>query len=281
MRIRAVKKVLLSAGLLLAAWHLGGAQAAAADQPRVLIIGDSISHGYTPIVSAMLKGKAVIVHAPGNNESTARGLERLDAWLGTSKWDVIHFNWGLHDMKYIDAQTRMTAIDKGKQWVPVEQYEPNLRTLVQRLKKTGAKLIWCTTTPVPEGVFGRVPGNEVVYNAAALRVMRAEGVPVNDLHATVGSPAHRLAMGGKPKDVHYTDAGSKALAVEVVKAIESLLGTELMPADVYYITGVPTELRQWDVVQITFVALCMSMLATLYPAWRAARTEPAAALRYE
>jgi len=224
MRIRAVKKVLLSAGLLLAAWHLGGAQAAAADQPRVLIIGDSISHGYTPIVSAMLKGKAVIVHAPGNNESTARGLERLDAWLGTSKWDVIHFNWGLHDMKYIDAQTRMTAIDKGKQWVPVEQYEPNLRTLVQRLKKTGAKLIWCTTTPVPEGVFGRVPGNEVVYNAAALRVMRAEGVPVNDLHATVGSPAHRLAMGGKPKDVHYTDAGSKALAVEVVKAIESALG---------------------------------------------------------
>jgi lipoprotein-releasing system permease protein len=67
----------------------------------------------------------------------------------------------------------------------------------------------------------------------------------------------------------------------VVKAIESLLGTELMPADVYYITGVPTELRQWDVLQITLVALCMSMLATLYPAWRAARTEPAAALRYE
>lgn len=67
----------------------------------------------------------------------------------------------------------------------------------------------------------------------------------------------------------------------VVKAIESLMGTELMPADVYYITGVPTELRQWDVVQITLVALCMSMLATVYPAWRAALTEPAAALRYE
>ena len=67
----------------------------------------------------------------------------------------------------------------------------------------------------------------------------------------------------------------------VVKAIEGLLGTELMPADVYYITGVPTELRHWDVLQITLVALCMSMLATLYPAWRAARTEPAAALRYE
>jgi lipoprotein-releasing system permease protein len=54
-----------------------------------------------------------------------------------------------------------------------------------------------------------------------------------------------------------------------------------MPADVYYITGLPTDLRADDVGLITAVALVMSMLATLYPAWRASRTEPAAALRYE
>ena len=52
-------------------------------------------------------------------------------------------------------------------------------------------------------------------------------------------------------------------------------------ADVYYITGLPTELRADDVGLITVAALVMSMLATLYPAWRASRTEPAAALRYE
>jgi len=67
----------------------------------------------------------------------------------------------------------------------------------------------------------------------------------------------------------------------VVNVIESSFGFEVMPADVYYITGLPTELRGDDVGLITLAALVMSMLATLYPAWRASRTEPAAALRYE
>lgn len=201
-----------------------------ARRPRVMIIGDSISIGYTPFVREALSNRMDIVHAPGNNAATVTGLKRLDTWLGTGKWDVIHFNWGLHDMKYIDPATeetdmaKLVAVDKGRQWVPVEQYEPNLLKLVQRMKQTGAKLVWCATTPVPEGAGGRVPGDELAYNAAALRVMRAEGVQVNDLHAFVGSAEHRLAMGGKPKDVHYTDAGSKALAGEVVRAIEDALG---------------------------------------------------------
>jgi len=214
-------------GVLMAGWATGGAGAEAKSAPtklpRVLIIGDSISIGYTPIVTSLLKGKAEVVHAKGNNESTVRGLEKLDAWLGAEKWDVIHFNWGLHDMKYIDAQTKMTDVSKGKQWVPVEQYEPNLRTLVQRLKKTGAKLVWCSTTPVPDGVKGRVPGEQAKYNAAALRVMQAENVPVDDLCSFVGSPEHRLAMGGLPKDVHYKVVGYQALAAEVAKAIEQAL----------------------------------------------------------
>jgi acyl-CoA thioesterase-1 len=188
--------------------------------PRVLIIGDSISIGYTPFVKQQLKDKANIIHAPGNNESTARGLERLDAWLGPKKWDVIHFNWGLHDLKYIDEKTKIAEVGKGKQWVPVETYEKNLAELVQRLKKTGAKLIWCSTTPVPEGAHGRVPGEEVKYNAAALRVMQAAGVKVNDLCAFVKPQREKL---GKPKDVHYTNAGSEALAGEVSKVIEAAL----------------------------------------------------------
>ena len=224
------------AGMLCAALGMGGALAAPAKKadapkkaaavqeveglPRVLIIGDSISLGYTPFVKQQLKDKANIIHAPGNNESTVRGLEHLAAWLGPKKWDVIHFNWGLHDLKYIDEKTKIADITKGKQWVPVEAYEKNLAELVQRLKKTGAKLIWCTTTPVPEGALGRVAGEEVKYNAAALRVMQAAGVPVDDLCAFVAPQREKL---GKPKDVHYTAAGSQALAGEVVKAIEPLL----------------------------------------------------------
>lgn len=224
MQARFTKTVLVAVGAVLAAWCMGASQAIAAEQPRVLLIGDSISNGYTPFVCELLTNKMVVIHAPGNSSSTVIGLAKLDAWLGSNKWDVIHFNWGLHDMKYIDEQTKLVPIEKGKQWVPVAQYETNLRTLVQRLKKTGARLIWCSTTPVPEGAVGRVPGNEVAYNATALRVMQAEGVAVNDLCAFVGTPEHRIALGGKLKDVHYTAAGSKAMAGEVVKAIEKALG---------------------------------------------------------
>jgi lipoprotein-releasing system permease protein len=55
----------------------------------------------------------------------------------------------------------------------------------------------------------------------------------------------------------------------------------MLPADVYYITGLPTDLQASDVLWIAAVALAMAFLATIYPAWRASRTPPAEALRYE
>ncbi|WP_166206971.1 lipoprotein-releasing ABC transporter permease subunit [Cognatiluteimonas telluris] len=67
----------------------------------------------------------------------------------------------------------------------------------------------------------------------------------------------------------------------ILRVIESILGVQLMPEDVYYITGLPTQLEPSDVTIIALVALAMAFLATLYPAWRAARTAPAEALRYE
>ena len=67
----------------------------------------------------------------------------------------------------------------------------------------------------------------------------------------------------------------------ILQAIESLFGVQLLPEDVYYITGLPTDMQAHDVVVIVLVALAMAFIATLYPAWRAARTAPAEALRYE
>ncbi|UHQ21212.1 lipoprotein-releasing ABC transporter permease subunit [Lysobacter sp. 5GHs7-4] len=67
----------------------------------------------------------------------------------------------------------------------------------------------------------------------------------------------------------------------ILKAIEKVLGVQLLPEDVYYITGLPTDLQSGDVVAIAAVALAMAFVATIYPAWRAARTAPAEALRYE
>src|SRR4249919_373448 len=67
----------------------------------------------------------------------------------------------------------------------------------------------------------------------------------------------------------------------ILRAIEHVFGVQLMPEDVYYITGLPTQLEASDVTIIALVALAMAFLATIYPAWRAARTAPAEALRYE
>ena len=67
----------------------------------------------------------------------------------------------------------------------------------------------------------------------------------------------------------------------ILRAIEAVLGVQVLPEDVYYITGLPTDLQSGDVVTIALVALAMAFVATIYPAWRAARTPPAEALRYE
>lgn len=67
----------------------------------------------------------------------------------------------------------------------------------------------------------------------------------------------------------------------ILGLIESTFNVTLLPADVYYITGLPYDLQGSDVAVIAMIALVMSFLATLYPAWRAARTDPAEALRYE
>ncbi len=67
----------------------------------------------------------------------------------------------------------------------------------------------------------------------------------------------------------------------ILQAIEALFGVQLLPEDVYYITGLPTDMQTQDVIIIVLVALAMAFIATLYPAWRAARTAPAEALRYE
>lgn len=67
----------------------------------------------------------------------------------------------------------------------------------------------------------------------------------------------------------------------ILQGIEQLFGVQLLPEDVYYITGLPTDMQTGDVVAIVCAALLMAFLATLYPAWRASRTAPAEALRYE
>jgi lysophospholipase L1-like esterase len=180
--------------------------------PRVLLIGDSISMGYTIPVREALAGKAN-VHRPAENcGPTRRGVERLDAWLGQGHWDVIHFNFGLHDI----------WIDDGRNQVSLEPYEQNLRTMVARLKKTGAILIWCSTTPVPENTSPPRNAQDVIaYNAAARKIMDGNGIAIDDLY-TFALP--RLGEIQRPANVHFTPPGSKVLAEQVAGSIRDALG---------------------------------------------------------
>ena len=187
--------------------------------PRVLLIGDSISMGYTLDVREMLKGKANVHRIPTNGGPTTNGLKNIKAWLGDSKWDVIHFNWGLHDLKYIAEDPSKRADPKAPGahlQVPLADYEKNLAELVKIMQATGAKLIWCNTTPVPAGSDGRVEGDEAKYNEAAARVMTAAGIPTDDLCAHASAKLKDVQL---PANVHYSPAGYHYLAEKVAAVI--------------------------------------------------------------
>ena len=185
--------------------------------PKVLIIGDSISLGYTPYVVKMLEGVASVEHNKGNAGPTMRGLENIEEWIGNTPWDVIHFNWGLWDM--------YGWMYQGKERTP-EIYEKNLETLVVRLEKTGARLIWATTTPVcpkPETKARTVVESttELAYRDAALRVMKKHNIPVDDLYSVIAPVRDQYTLGDD--NVHYKPEGSKLLAEQVVVHIKSAL----------------------------------------------------------
>jgi acyl-CoA thioesterase-1 len=183
--------------------HLVGAYDATL--PRVLLIGDSTSDYYLEPVREGLAGKASLHRIPENGGATKKGLACIDRWLGDGRWDVIHFNFGIHDMKLID----------GKQQVPLDEYRQNLRKLVDRLKKTHARLIWASTTPVTNPKSCRREDG-VAYNAAAEEIMKAGGIAVNDLYAVALPRVRELQRGD---GVHFTTEGSKILGGQVATAI--------------------------------------------------------------
>lgn len=182
--------------------------------PRVLLIGDSISMGYTLPVRKLLEGKANVHRIPTNGGPTKSGIANIEKWLGDGPWDVIHFNWGIHDLRHMPD---------GKRQVEPADYEKNLRALVARLKQTGAKLIWATITPIPDGELNpkRTFGNVAEYNAIARKVMEKNGVQIDDLNAWM---TPRFEEFHNPKDLHYGPAGYEFLAQKVVEEVGKALG---------------------------------------------------------
>lgn len=172
--------------------------------PRVLLIGDSVSRGYTLTVRKALAGKANVHRAPANCGPTAYGLKHIEVWLGEGKWDLIHFNFGIHDRN-----------------TPLADYTQRLGQLVERLKKTGARLIWASTTPIPDTPDGKQTAKSIVErNAAAATLMTEQGIATDDLFAAI---TPRLAELQNPNDVHFNAAGYEFLGQTVATAIQEAL----------------------------------------------------------
>ena len=200
--------------------------------PDVLILGDSISIGYTLQVRELMTEKANVFrptkgNRPVNCSGTTRGLRFLDAWIEGRDWSVIHFNWGLHDLKHVkvaggDAKSNDP---KGPTQATVEDYRKNLEAIVDKLEATGARLVFATTTPVVAGTLNplRMPEAPVEYNEAALKIMKEHSIPVNDLYSFSLPNLEKWQL---PKNVHFRGVGSAALAKQVASAIEKELDAD-------------------------------------------------------
>ncbi|MFA6543123.1 MAG: SGNH/GDSL hydrolase family protein [Limisphaerales bacterium] len=173
--------------------------------PRVLLISDSVSRGYTLAVRKALAGKANVHRAPENCGPTANGLKKLDVWLGSGRWDVIHFNFGIHDRATKPAD-----------------YEQRLEAVAARLKGAGARVIWASTTPIPPDTKDgpAATGAIVEKNHIAARIMSKLGVGIDDLFAFI---TPHLAKVQNPKDVHFSGEGYELLGKQVASSIESVL----------------------------------------------------------
>ena len=205
------------------------------DLPNVLILGDSISIGYTPFVQKKLSGIANVyrpLFENGGNENcegTTYGLQHIDRWIGKEKWDLIHFNFGLHDIKHVDPITGENSSNPEDPYqANLKQYKKNLKEIVKKLKGTNAKLVFATITPYPDNLTGRPlrdTGLAKEYNKVALKVMKKNKIIINDLYGFIFPQMEDLQI---PKNVHFTESGSEVIGNEVAQFIMLNLGQPLL-----------------------------------------------------
>lgn len=173
--------------------------------PRVLLIGDSISRGYTQAIRKALLGKANVHRAPANCGSSATGIKKLSVWLEGGPWDVIHFNFGIHDRSTSD-----------------KLYASNLEQIVVELEKTHSRLIWANTTPTVSEQNSEhfTPERCASLNAIAGEIMQRHQIPVDDLCSLVQPRLAELQQSG---NVHFTDKGYDVLGAQVAAEILEIL----------------------------------------------------------
>ncbi len=197
------------------------------NRPRILIVGDSIAGGYYSATRGLFAGRAAVFSGGTTyNDRNPDWKKIVDQYIekgGEKGWAVIQFNWGLHAVKFVDEQNRNSEPGKPGAHIQftVEEYARNLELFVNELKRTGAKLVFATTTPVPKGASGSIRYLDLTpYNEAAKAIMKKHGIPVNDLYAAA---LPRLPALQIENNVHFTASGSAELAKQNFKVLLPLL----------------------------------------------------------
>lgn len=190
------------------------AQADQADLPRILLLGDSITRAYRPVVEKTLKGRAYVTCLSSSFFPSDRLLlSQLSLILDAGRFDVIHFNNGMHGWQHTE-----------------KEYQESFPGLLASIKQhaPGAKLIWATTTPVrqdppPSSQPPRPSDARIVArNKIVAEILRREDIAIDDLYSAVaGHPEYHT------DDIHFNQRGIDLQAAQVVSRIESALGFSL------------------------------------------------------
>ena len=173
----------------------------------ILIVGDSISIGYTPTIRENFP-QYEVVHNPCNGRTSVKGLAYLEEWASLRpRWKLITLNHGLWDIvPFYEVSHR--------------DYKAALKIIGKKYLSVADHVIFFTTTYVPPGTENRNNQDVIIYNEVAKDVMKELGIPVYDLYATsLQIPNEHLA----PNDVHFTPKGYEHLG----KAVTAAIRTEL------------------------------------------------------
>lgn len=181
---------------------------------KVLVIGDSISMGYMQPTQELLAGEFELTHPDENCKNSTYTRSRLETWLAQNpEATTITWNNGIWNAT-VDEES------EHFEWyaTPIEQYRDDILFIARRLKQTGARVIFFTTTP-PDGDTSVDAELIDLQNAVAKEVLPAEGIEIYDLNQWVKdkSPEHR-----SPGNLHYSEDGSKILAEFVASAIKGI-----------------------------------------------------------
>ena len=215
----------------------GAVFARKANYPLLYAIGDSISVGWLPHLTARIIREAgklnsahyTVAHSPGTGHSQ-RLRQSLEAWLVGLRPSVVVFNCGLHDLG-------RTADTNWERAIEPDAYRQNLLGVAGALKtlRPSARVIWLHTTPIDEGRmhasghytdYRRKAEDVDMYNAVAQWVMEEFDIEVIDVNAAVKAAGAERLLG--PDGVHFSDEGYQVLGDSIAWRV---IGEHLRSSD--------------------------------------------------